>query len=79
MEYIALGFSRRQQNLVVGLGLNPVLPWDTALDTESIDENGDLVTNSFSGEGGLNQVFLSLGMEILPNLAPGCHRKIQFW
>ena len=77
MEYIALAFPIGSK-FGVGLGTKPRSAVGYALDTESFDENGDLVTNIFSGEGGLNQVFLSLGVEILPNLHIGATAKYNF-
>ena len=77
MEYIALAFPVGQK-IGIGLGTKPRSAVGYALDAESTDENGALVTNIFSGEGGLNQAFLSLGVEILPNLQIGATAKYSF-
>ena len=77
MEYITLGFPVGKR-MGVGLGTKPRTALGYALDAENIDENGDVVTNIFTGEGGLNQVFLSLGFEIFPTLHLGATVKYNF-
>ncbi len=77
MEYIGLAFPISKK-MGVGLGIKPRSSVGYALEGESIDENGDLVTNIFTGEGGINQTFLSLGVQILPNLHIGATIKYNF-
>ncbi len=77
MEYIGLAFPIGKK-MGVGLGVKPRSSVGYALEAESIDENGDLVTNIFSGDGGINQTFLSLGIQILPNLHVGATLKYNF-
>ena len=77
MEYIALAFPVGRR-IGIGLGTKPRTAVGYALEAESIDENGAVVTNIFSGEGGLNQAFLSVGVEILPNLQIGATAKYSF-
>ena len=77
MEYIGLAFPISKK-FGTGFGVKPRSSVGYALDSESIDENGDVVTNIFSGEGGLNSVYLSLGYEVLPTLHIGSTIKYSF-
>lgn len=77
MEYIGLAFPISKR-FGVGLGVKPRTSVGYALDSESTDDNGDIVTNVFSGDGGLNQVYLSVGAQILPNLHVGVTGKFNF-
>ena len=77
MDYIGLAFPVGQK-FGVGLGVKPRSSVGYALDAESTDVNGDIVTNIFSGDGGLNQVYFSVGYSILPNLQIGATLKYNF-
>ncbi len=77
MEYITLAFPVGNK-MGIGLGTKPRTALGYALDAESVDQNGDTVTNIFSGEGGLNQAFLSVGYSILPNLQIGITAKFNW-
>lgn len=77
MDYIGLAFPVGKK-MGMGLGVQPRSSVGYALDAQSVDDNGDTVTNIFSGEGGLNGVFLSLGYSILPNLQIGATMKYNF-
>ena len=77
MDYIALAFPVGQK-MGIGLGVKPRSSVGYALDAESVDDNGDTVINIFSGEGGLNGVFLSVGYSVLPNLQIGGTIKYNF-
>ncbi|MEN8788647.1 MAG: hypothetical protein ABF293_04655 [Flavobacteriaceae bacterium] len=77
MEYIGLAFPIGKK-MGVGLGLKPRSSVGYALEAESIDENGNIVTNIFTGEGGINQPFLSFGVQLVPNLHIGATIKYNF-
>ncbi len=77
MEYITLAFPLGNR-VGAGLGLKPRSSVGYALDAESTNENGALVTNIFTGEGGLNQAFFSIGMQVLPNLHLGASIRFNF-
>ena len=77
MEYIGLAFPISRK-FGLGAGVKPRSSVGYALEAESIDDNGDTVTNIFSGEGGVNQVYLSLGFAILPNLHIGLTSNYNF-
>ncbi len=77
MEYIGLAFPIGKK-FGTGFGVKPRSSVGYALEAESTDVNGDLVTNIFTGEGGLNQVYLSFGYEVLPNLHIGATAKYSF-
>ncbi len=77
MEYIGLAFPVSKK-FGLGLGVKPRSSVGFALEAESVDTNGDTVTNIFTGEGGLNQVYFSLGFEVLKNLHIGATVKYNF-
>ena len=77
MEYITLGFPIGNK-MGVGLGTKPRTALGYALDSESIDDNGDVVTNIFTGDGGLNQAFFSFGYQIVPSLHIGATIKFNW-
>ncbi|SNR53881.1 hypothetical protein SAMN04488009_2235 [Maribacter sedimenticola] len=76
LDYLALGFS-----LGKGLGMSfGIMPF-TSVGYNLIDEqdnvNGSLV-NVYTGEGGLNRVFYSVGYEVLKNVSIGATVNFNF-
>ncbi|MDO1512344.1 hypothetical protein Q2T41_06705 [Maribacter confluentis] len=76
LDYLALGFS-----LGKGLGMSfGIMPY-TSVGYNLIDEqdnvNGSLV-NVYTGEGGLNRVFYSVGYEVLKNVSIGATVNFNF-
>ncbi len=79
LDYLALAFTLRE-NLGVGFGIMPLS--SVGYNLESIiqqdDEAGTLITNRYSGTGGLNRVYGSIGWGITPNLRIGVTANFNF-
>lgn len=71
LEYLAVALPIRSQRAGIGFGLKPYSAMGYRLEGESIDDQGALVTSTFSGDGGLNQVYFSAGFQVVPNLQVG--------
>jgi len=81
LDYLALGFNVGK-GLGVGFGIQPFTSVGYNILSESVADNEDgttsNITNQFSGEGGLNRVYLSLGYEITKNLSVGATANFNF-
>jgi len=77
LEYLAIGFPISPK-MAAGLGLRPFSSVGYDVLQETTDGNGASVNNSYSGSGGLNQVFLSLGYEVIRNLNIGASANFNF-
>jgi len=70
LDYLAIGFPIAKK-LGVGFGLMPYSSLGYSFLSESTDSNNSLVTNQYSGEGGLNKVYFSMGYEVTKSLSIG--------
>lgn len=77
LEYLALGFPL-SQHVGVGFGIMPFSSVGYNLSSESTNVNGNTVINDFTGEGGLNQVHFTLGINPLKNLYLGASVNYNF-
>ena len=77
LDYLAIGFPIAR-NAGVGFGIQPYTSVGYDLITESVNSNQDSVRNVFTGSGGLNRVFLSVGYEPIKNLAIGATGNFSF-
>ncbi|MDC6351217.1 hypothetical protein PP178_06595 [Zeaxanthinibacter sp. PT1] len=77
LDYIAIGIPLGPK-WGAGFGLQPYSSVGYNLIGNSINGNGAEVTNRFSGEGGLNKVYFSLGHELLKNLHIGATVNFNF-
>ena len=77
LEYLALGFPISPK-IGVGLGIMPFSSVGYNLRSESINTNGNTVTNIFTGEGGLNQVHFTLGINPIKNVYLGATVNYNF-
>jgi hypothetical protein len=77
LEYLALGFPITPK-MALGLGLRPFSSVGYDVLQETTNNNGAAVSNFYSGSGGLNQVFLSLGYEVIRNLNIGASVNFNF-
>lgn len=77
LEYLALGFPVGRL-LGFGFGIMPFSSVGYNLFDESVNGNGANVLNEYSGDGGLDQLFLSTGLQILENLHIGATLNFNF-
>lgn len=77
LDYLSIGFPVAE-NVGVGFGLMPFSAVGYNLTDESTNGDGDLVTNVFAGEGGLNRAYLSVGFEPIKNLSIGATVNFNF-
>ncbi|MCO5725695.1 outer membrane protein transport protein [Robiginitalea marina] len=71
LEYLAVALPIKSQQAAIGFGLKPFSSIGYSLVNETTDSQGSLVTSEFNGRGGLNQVYLSAGFRVLPDLHVG--------
>ena len=76
LDYLALGFSLGK-GLGMGFGIMPYSSVGYNLVDERTNASGSLV-NIYSGEGGLNRVFYSIGYEVLKDLSIGATINFNF-
>ncbi len=77
LEYLSIGFPIAKK-VGVGFGLRPFSSVGYNLVSELTNADGDLVTNRFAGEGGINTVYLSLGAEVFKDLTIGVTGNLNF-
>ena len=77
LDYLAVGFPITK-NAGVGFGIQPYTSVGYDLVAESINSEQDTVRNVFTGSGGLNRVFLSIGYEPIKNVAIGATANFNF-
>lgn len=77
LDYLAIGFPIAK-NAGIGFGLAPYSSVGYSLNQQTVNAVQDTVTNIFSGEGGLNRAYLSLGFEPLKNLSLGATVNFNF-
>lgn len=76
LDYLALGFSLGK-GLGMGFGVMPYSSVGYNLVDNRANANGSLV-NIYSGEGGLNRVFYSVGYELLKDVSIGATINFNF-
>lgn len=77
LDYLSIGFPIAK-NMGIGFGLMPFSSVGYSLNQQSVNLDGDAVTNIFSGEGGLNRTYLSIGYEPIKNLSLGATVNFNF-
>lgn len=79
LDYLALAFTLRE-NLGVGIGIMPLSSVGYNLEsiTQRDDAEGTLVTNRYTGTGGLNRVYGSIGWGITDHLKIGVTANFNF-
>ncbi len=70
IDYFALAFGLAK-DLGVGIGVKPYSTVGYNISSQSTNAGGSEVFNSYNGDGGLNQVFLSTGYKIYKDLSLG--------
>ncbi len=77
LEYLAIGFPLSPK-VSAGLGIRPFSSVGYDVLQETTNPDGSEVNNFYSGEGGINQVFLSIGFELMKNLNLGASVNYNF-
>ena len=77
LDYLALGF-KIGDGLGLGFGIMPYTSVGYNILSESVNENGVDVVSTFSGTGGLNKAYLSLGYELIKDLTVGVTANFNF-
>ncbi|MET1258953.1 MAG: hypothetical protein HRT65_08600 [Flavobacteriaceae bacterium] len=77
LDYLSIGFPIANK-VGVGFGLAPYTSVGYNLNSEVTNSDGNTVTNIFSGSGGLNRVYVSLGFEPIKNLSFGATVNYNF-
>ncbi len=78
LDYLAIGVPLAKR-FGMGFGLAPYSSVGYNVLSETTNSaSDDVTTNSFSGSGGLNKVFLSFGYEIIENLSIGATANFNF-
>lgn len=77
LEYLSLGFPISSK-WGAGIGIAPYTSVGYNLVGESTNSNNRTVTNQFTGEGGLNQVYASLGYALSHNFHLGATVNFNF-
>lgn len=77
LDYLAVGFPIAK-NAGIGFGIQPFTSVGYDLVSETVNANQDSVRNIFTGEGGINRVFLSLGFKPVKNVALGATANFNF-
>ena len=81
LDYLALGFNVAK-GVGIGFGIRPYTSVGYNIVSESTTTNADgsvsNVTNQYSGEGGLNKAYFSLGYQVAKNLSLGVTANFNF-
>jgi hypothetical protein len=77
LDYLALGFNIGK-NLGLGFGVKPYTSVGYNIISESVNVNGADVVNEYTGSGGLNKAYLSLGYQIMKDLSVGVTANFNF-
>ncbi|MEJ2583997.1 MAG: hypothetical protein P8Z38_02810 [Robiginitalea sp.] len=78
MEYLSVALPVRFQRAGVGFGLKPYSAMGYSLLNETTDSEGALVTTTYTGDGGLNQVYFSAGFRLMKDLHVGATVNYYF-
>ncbi len=76
-DYLAVGLSLTK-GLGIGFGIAPFSSVGYNLVGESTNTNGSTVINQFTGSGGLNRAFLSIGWEFAKDFSVGVTGNFNF-
>ncbi|MEO0570252.1 MAG: hypothetical protein AAF039_01020 [Bacteroidota bacterium] len=77
LDYLAVGFPIAK-NAGVGFGIQPFTSVGYDLVSESPNAEQDTVRNVFTGQGGLNRVFVSFGFQAIKNVSIGATANFNF-
>lgn len=77
IDYLGIGIPIAK-NTAMGFGIQPFTSVGYDLVSEAINSEQDSIRNVFTGNGGLNRVFLSLGFQPVKNFAVGATANFNF-
>lgn len=77
LDYLAIGFPLGKK-VGAGFGIMPFSSVGYSLNDTATNGSGAEVTNVFTGEGGLNRIYASIGFEPLKNLSIGVTGNFNF-
>ncbi|MEM9001107.1 MAG: hypothetical protein AAGB24_12655 [Bacteroidota bacterium] len=77
LDYLAIGFPVAKK-IGVGFGLMPYSSVGYDVVSETTNTAQDTVLNTFSGEGGINRVYVSIGAELTKDLSVGGTANFNF-
>ncbi|WP_422349141.1 hypothetical protein [Flagellimonas sp.] len=77
LDYLAIGFPIGNK-VGAGFGIMPLSSVGYELTDETTNNDGQAVTNVFTGDGGLNRIFFSIGFEPIKNLSIGVTGNFNF-
>lgn len=78
LEYLAVALPVRFQRAGFGFGLKPYSALGYSLLNETTDSQCNQVTTTYTGDGGLNQVYLSTGFRLMQHLHVGATVNYYF-
>lgn len=77
LDYLSIALVIKK-GLGIGFGITPYSSVGYTIVSESNNEDGATVTNTFEGNGGINRVYFSAGYKILKNLSIGATMNFNF-
>ncbi|NKI31680.1 hypothetical protein [Croceivirga thetidis] len=77
LDYLAIGLPVAK-DVGVGFGIMPYSSVGYSLVQNRLTTEGDSITNVYSGEGGINRVYASIGFRALKNLTLGATANFNF-
>lgn len=78
LEYLAVALPVQFQRAGFGFGLKPYSAIGYSLLNETTDSQGNQVTTTYTGDGGLNQVYISTGLRLMQDLHVGATVNYYF-
>ncbi len=78
LEYLGIAFPLISQKAGLAFGIKPFSSVGYDLEDVRTIPDGSTVANQFTGDGGVNQAFLSAGFEILPRIHIGATMNFHF-
>lgn len=77
LDYLAIGISLKK-GLGIGFGIMPFSSVGYNLVSESTDGSGTTLTNVYTGSGGINRAYLSVGWEFAKDFSLGITANLNF-
>ncbi|WP_435313781.1 hypothetical protein [Cellulophaga fucicola] len=78
LDYLAIGFPIIDNKVGIGFGIKPFSSVGYEVESSFTDPDAGIVTNKYTGEGGVNTVFFSVGARILQDLTVGVTTNFNF-